>query len=1052
MKHFVISATDKSIKADGTVAAKKGETEAQRKKRERMLQNERLKAKMAQLAMEAKQRVQERRERLEGAAAVEKEKEEAQKKVVEEQEEIVKMHGRQYMMVKAGVPDGAILNSFLAEGMDDEEENKGIIEQLKAIKVRRAEEARKVEELEAKKLEDEKKAEEEKELIAKERLRQMKLKGKAGSAKWKKGGSSATGTDESDSKGTVHIGSVKQGGGDGSVTSTSSVTTIGTKSTTASADPSAAKSAMLGQIDGGQVGLKNASLRKVPSKIKTSPAPRPGSSTILSGNLPTGAKSDKRWDRDTKTWVVADEKGDETWVDKMAAKSPVKIITPKKSNMSRSGSSTSVKSPPQIKNKGDEMPPAMPSATAQVDEEADADIPHSIAEAAAAPEDGKKELDDGNASSQSSSPPPIMVPISSSPDCNASNQQQVDIPSSLFDDNNSNSTSSWAQRPSARDIQAAMTELENAPDEEEEELVAPPSPAYEMALRSSNSSWDRRPSSKDVMDKIRAVELLEAKEKEEKKAFANECTPRRVGGRSSPLRSSGMRQQITDPLAIIDESKDAIINSSPSFEFKRKSSKSAGGGDNASDDEISELSEPTIHSIEHTALLKGRSIPQALFIKQSNNNTSVMSPMLALTPTERKKCLPPLSSEQEGRLKVPPLEEESGAKPDDTDTKEEDVAPVVEETEEQKQRRLKAEARAKKMEAITARRNAGEDDDASAVSGISKRHRMRRKKKVQMAATQEEESVDAASASQKSDDKSSAGTPTRIKVETEEDKLRKKRAEARAKKMEAMAARRNAGKDMDDDNTAVSGISRRHRIRRKKSALAAITPEERERNDWKKNVYTSVLKSEQVQWQTSIYAHVLAAETTRSKNTEERKELEEQNAAAHRRIESKKRLEKRAKKFAAKADRFHQIRRDGADDDESSVVSSASRMRRRRTRKSIAVKKSIVECPVEESTVEETSPKKATPIEEPPKESSAAVVPEPETPQIEETSSQVVPVEPSPAVVVPEAEIPLTEETSSPAEVVPEPEVTPEEKTSAKTMRNRRRKAAKKAKKKSEAK
>jgi len=1050
MKHFVISATDKSIKADGTVAAKKGETEAQRKKRERMLQNERLKAKMAQLAMEAKQRVQERRERLEGAAAVEKEKEEAQKKLVEEQEEIVKMHGRQYMMVKAGVPDGAILNSFLAEGMDDEEENKGIIEQLKAIKVRRAEEARKAEELEAKKLEDEKKDEEEKELIAKERLRQMKLKGKAGSTKWKKGGSSTnTGTDESDSKGTVHIGSVKQQG-DGSVTSTSSVTTIGTKSTTASADPSAAKSAMLGQIGGGQGGLKSASLRKVPSKIKTSPAPRPGSSTILSGNLPTGAKSDKRWDRDTKTWVVADEKGDETWAGKMAAKSPVKIITPKKSNMSRSGSSTSVKSPPQIHNKGDEMPPAMPSSTAQVDEEAEADIPQSIAEVAAQDDKqiNKKELDDGNASSQSSSPPPIMVPISSSPDCNASsNQQQVDIPSSLFDDNNSTSTSSWAQRPSARDIQAAMTELENAPDEEEEELVAPPSPAYEMALRSSNSSWDRRPSSKDVMDKIRAVEMLEAKEKEEKKAFANECTPRRVGGRSSPLRSSGIRQQVADPLDIIDESKDAIINSSPSFEFKRKSSKSAGGGDNASDDEISELSEPTIHSIEHNALLKGRSIPQALFIKQSNNNTSVMSPMLALTPTERKKCLPPMSSEQEGRLKVPPLEEESGAKPDDN-VKEEDVAPVVEETEEQKQRRLKAEARAKKMEAITARRNAGEDDDASAVSGISKRHRMRRKKKVQMAATQEEDSVDAASASQKSDDKSSAGTPTRIKVETEEDKLRKKRAEARAKKMEAMAARRNAGKDMDDDNTAVSGISRRHRIRRKKSALAAITPEERERNDWKKNVYTSVLKSEQVQWQTSIYSHVLTAETTRSKNIEERKELEEQNAAAHRRIENKKRLEKRAKKFAAKADRFHQIRRDGADDDESSVVSSASRMRRRRTRKSIAVKKSIVECPVEESTVtEETSPKKATPIEEPPEESSTAVVPEPETPQIEETS-QVAPVEPSPEV--PESETPSTEE--SPAEAVPEPEVTSEEKPSAKTMRNRRRKAAKKAKKKAEAK
>jgi len=61
MKHFVLSATDKTVKADGTVEAKKGETEAQRKRRERMIQAERLKAKMAQLAQEAKQRVEERR-------------------------------------------------------------------------------------------------------------------------------------------------------------------------------------------------------------------------------------------------------------------------------------------------------------------------------------------------------------------------------------------------------------------------------------------------------------------------------------------------------------------------------------------------------------------------------------------------------------------------------------------------------------------------------------------------------------------------------------------------------------------------------------------------------------------------------------------------------------------------------------------------------------------------------------------------------------------------------------------------------------------------------
>jgi hypothetical protein len=52
MKYFVATATDSTIKADGTVEAKKGETEAQRKRRERMLQQERYKAQMAQLAME----------------------------------------------------------------------------------------------------------------------------------------------------------------------------------------------------------------------------------------------------------------------------------------------------------------------------------------------------------------------------------------------------------------------------------------------------------------------------------------------------------------------------------------------------------------------------------------------------------------------------------------------------------------------------------------------------------------------------------------------------------------------------------------------------------------------------------------------------------------------------------------------------------------------------------------------------------------------------------------------------------------------------------------
>lgn len=43
------------------------------------------------------------------------------------------MYSRQFMMLKAGVPEGAILNSFLAEGIEDEE-GKEIIEKLKEIK------------------------------------------------------------------------------------------------------------------------------------------------------------------------------------------------------------------------------------------------------------------------------------------------------------------------------------------------------------------------------------------------------------------------------------------------------------------------------------------------------------------------------------------------------------------------------------------------------------------------------------------------------------------------------------------------------------------------------------------------------------------------------------------------------------------------------------------------------------------------------------------------------------------------------------------------------
>lgn len=84
MKLFVATSNDNTVKADGTVVAKRGETEAQRKRRERMLQQEKMKAQMARLAMEAKQKVAERRMRLEGEEAVKKEAEEAEVKKKEE--------------------------------------------------------------------------------------------------------------------------------------------------------------------------------------------------------------------------------------------------------------------------------------------------------------------------------------------------------------------------------------------------------------------------------------------------------------------------------------------------------------------------------------------------------------------------------------------------------------------------------------------------------------------------------------------------------------------------------------------------------------------------------------------------------------------------------------------------------------------------------------------------------------------------------------------------------------------------------------------------------
>ena len=171
-------------------------------------------------------------------------------------------------------------------------------------------------------------------------------------------------------------------------------------------------------------------------------------------------------------------------------------------------------------------------------------------------------------------------------------------------------------------------------------------------------------------------------------------------------------------------------------------------------------------------------------------------------------------------------------------------------------------------------------------------------------------------------------------------------SEKRAKKMEEMAAKRNAGRD---DDTAVSGISKHHRMRRKKSALAA-NAEDKAKSEYCDNIFLTVLNAQQKQWQRSIYSHVLTAEQTRESNVGLRESIEKMDEQVRRIRDNQRNLEARAKKFAAKADRFHKLRQAGeSNDDDSSVVSSTSRMRRRRARKSTS---KPMAAPVEETPAE----------------------------------------------------------------------------------------------------
>mmetsp|Transcript_1438 Transcript_1438/g.2910 ORF Transcript_1438/g.2910 Transcript_1438/m.2910 type:complete len:1474 (-) Transcript_1438:210-4631(-) len=806
MKHFVV--VDKTVKADGTVEAKKGETEAQRKKRERMLQAERYKAQMAQLAYEAKTKAQARIARLEGKEAAKREEEEKEKKVVEEQDETVKMYGRQFMMIKAGVPEGAILNSLLPMGIEGEEA-KEILTKLHEIKERRSAEEKKAAEEEAKKAEEEKREDEMKDRIAADRLKKLK------SGKIPRGPPSM-GLPPSSTANAARKGKM-------------------------SLPPKLPKPVE----KAGAVKTEEASSRTGIDRATGVKVVQPWASP--SKKEKRGAKN-KRWDKVTKSWVDRDletdgadavptsvvlkkegEKEDteqdfkvfvptpkvaETKPQRQTAVDPAALRTSMMSQIRK-------KSPPPDQSKLNSGPRCISVekkdsaentktfATANdvkvVEQKYDAKNFNPVS-----PRNNTEKSEEtkvtSRASSQSSSPPPVLLRVTESPVDDVFAPQAFD------------GASPWARRSSTRDIKAMIEAVEAAPEDQVEELFLGPNnvhtPAFENAMRASNSSWDKRPSSSDIMAKIRAAEQQGASAEDDK--ALRRLTSKPPKGRMIRIdEGKNMTKQM--------RSKDEIDCKIGTSLLQKTRSQ---GGIN-SDDEISEIS-----------MVDELSVTSATFVS---------------TPKQLKKSAVRVTENE--LHKTPKLDEVDKS----------NVAKTKDEASE-----------------------AGTD-----VTG-----------------------------------KNSA-SKSEPKEETEEEKLRKKKADERAKKFEAMNARRRKGKG-DDDGTAVSGISRRQRIRRKRSALAAITPEEKKRDDWKKGIFASVLNVEQKQWKKSIFAHVINAEETRAANIKAQEDLEELNAAARRRMENQKRLDAKARKFAARAEKFHKLRRSG---DGGSVVSSASRMRRRRTRK-----------------------------------------------------------------------------------------------------------------------
>lgn len=601
------------------------------------------------------------------------------------------MHSRQFMMLKAGVPDGAILNSFLPEGIE-EEEGKEILEKLKAIKAKRAEDARKAEEeeeLKRKKAEEEEKANER---IAAERLRLMK-QGSVGSNIAKKSapqamhrtlsqpallrkntnGSAAPSVNTDSNKFSraslrKSLPAVTNGGvsitsnEDASSPTTSSIATASTTMTAISSkkeDPSIAKGKMLGDIGKVNIG----SLRKTKKTIanvgiKVISSEQFDSQKAIVDSSPLGTQ--KVWDKDSTSWVAK---------------------TPQKSNVTPSVKANVITSKGNVveeEKKGDDADNVMLSPRP---------VTKQVSELTAA--DGI-DLDE-------SPNPPLLTRVSS---------PSTDLFSETNPAESFETPTGWGCRLTAADIQAQIEAVENGDDEEtdEEESIeheaqdlnlgpnAFYSPGFEQALRNSNASWDRRPSSRDIMARIKEAEQFEARELEEDEK------------RAAMIRSRSANRLRGEELAIISE--DHNIQPAKSLEIRRK----ARTADD--DSEVSELS-MTTYEENPLDLSRGRSIPKALFLRQDSGNAKVpFSPALTSSPgvgflnskaAQNEKAQEMLRLADKGELNLPPLpvihssENVKGLEESSTTLKSDsalsnnfETADPVEETEEEKLRRQRA--------------------------------------------------------------------------------------------------------------------------------------------------------------------------------------------------------------------------------------------------------------------------------------------------------------------------------------------------------------------------